>query len=345
MRRKIDLLLTIKEFAERLGPQVLDIRNDGAGTISGFNTLEEASPTDAAFVATQQHAGAALASKAGAFIIPAEVTIEGRACIVVKDVQKAVLTVLNLFYPDQKRPAGIHPTAVIDPTVHIGQGVYIGPLTVVEENVEIGDGVEIGAQCFIARDARIGAGSLLYAGVRVLERVQVGRGVILHCGVVLGADGFGYKLIDGIPTKIPQVGTVVLEDGVEIGANTCIDRAALSETRIGMGSKIDNLVQIGHNCRIGRSCFFAAQVGVSGSTQVGDGSIFWGQVGVADHLKIGSMVQLLAQSGVKDDVPDGVHAFGTPALPVLESARLIAGQKRIPDILKRLRALEKKVGE
>jgi UDP-3-O-[3-hydroxymyristoyl] glucosamine N-acyltransferase len=160
--------------------------------------------------------------------------------------------------------------------------------------------------------------------------------------VVLGADGFGYKPIDGKMRKLPQVGNVVIEDDVEIGANTCIDRATFGETRIGAGTKIDNLVQIAHNCRIGKSCGLAAQVGMAGSVETGDYCMLWGAVGIAPQLKIGAGAEIFARSGVKDDVPAGAKVFGYPAAPMGEMARILAAQKQLPEILKRLRSLEKK---
>jgi UDP-3-O-[3-hydroxymyristoyl] glucosamine N-acyltransferase len=285
----------------------------------------------------------ALAGKAAAFLTPKGLRVPGRPCLLVPDVWKAVFAVLDLFWPEEAAVRGVHPTAVVDPRAEVGANVSIGALTVIEAGARIGDNVEIGAQCFVGRDARIGEDSLLHPGVRVLERVEVGKRVILHSGVVLGADGYGYKFLDGTLKKLPQVGTVVLEDDVEVGANACIDRATFGETRIGASTKIDNLVQIAHNCRVGRLCSFAAQVGLAGSVRVGDMTMFYGQVGVAENLRIGSGVQILAQSGVKNDVPDGGRFFGSPAGPLNEAARLLAAQRQLPQVLKRLRALEKKV--
>jgi len=341
MRRKRDLQLTLAEIAERLGAEA-PAPSDAAVAISGLGDLDEAGPRDLAFVTGPKYMEKALASKAGAFLVPMGQRIKGRPCLAVADVWKSVFVALDLFWPEETPAAGIDPTAVVAREARIGANVSVGPLTVIERGAEVGENVEISAQCFIGRDARIGEGCLLHPGVRVLERVEVGRRVILHSGVVLGADGYGYKFVEGALKKVPQVGTVVIEDDVEIGANTCIDRATFGETRVGAGTKIDNLCQIAHNCRIGRMCGLAAQVGLSGSVRVGDLCMFWGQVGVADQLKIGGGAQILAQSGVKNDVPDGGRYFGSPAAPVGEAGRLLAAQKYLPDILKRLRALEKK---
>jgi UDP-3-O-[3-hydroxymyristoyl] glucosamine N-acyltransferase len=344
MRRKKNITLNLAELAAQLRAEVTGAPGARDVTLSGICTLEEAGPAELAFVAGDKYLARAAASKAGALLVTQQTVVPGRPCLVVEHVWKAGLKALDIWYPDEHAPAGAHPSAVVSAAARLGAGVSVGPLAVIEDGAEIGEGAEIGAQCFVGRDARIGAGSLLHPGVRVLERVRVGRGVILHSGVVLGADGFGYEVIAGRGVKIPQVGTVVIEDDVEIGANTCVDRAFLTETRIGAGTKIDNLVQIAHNCRIGRSCGFAAQVGIAGSTKVGDGCIFWGQAGIRDNLTIGNRVVLMGQSAPKGDVGDGAVLVGSPARPLTEMARIYAAENRLPEMLKRLKALEKKAG-
>jgi len=366
MRRKKNIRLSLAELAARLeaqvtgpahvaspahvtGPvqvasptQVTGQANAGDVTLDGICTLEDAGPGDLAFVAGEKYLHRAAASGAGAFLVTPKTLVPDRPCLVVEHVWKAGLKALDIWYPDERAPAGTHPSAIVSPAARLGAGVSVGALAVIEDGAEIGENTEVGAQCFVGRDARIGAGCLLHPGARVLERVRVGRGVILHSGVVLGADGFGYEVIDGRPAKIPQVGTVVIEDGVEIGANTCVDRAFLTETRIGADTKIDNLVQIAHNCRIGRMCGFASQVGIAGSTKVGDGCIFWGQAGIKDNLTIGSRVVLMGQCAPTGDVPDGAVLVGSPARPLAEMARIFAAENKLPEMLKRLRALEKK---
>ncbi|MBN1867717.1 UDP-3-O-(3-hydroxymyristoyl)glucosamine N-acyltransferase [Candidatus Sumerlaeota bacterium] len=346
MRRKAERQIGIQELAERLGARLVGrlVGSAGDAVLSDLATLPEAGPDDLSFVSDPKHLDAARESRAGALLVPEGVEIAGRPCLVVGNVWKTLLTAFDLWYPDEPAPEGVHPTAVVDPAAELGAGVSVGPMSVIEAGVKIGAGTQVGAQCFIGRDARIGEGCLLYPGVRIMERIQVGRGVILHSGVVLGADGFKYEVIDAMPVKIPQVGTVVIEDGVEIGANTTIDRAFLNETRIGMMTKIDNLVHVAHNCRIGRMNGIAGQVGFAGSIQTGDGCILWGQVGIRDQAKIGNRVTILAQSGVKDDIPDGETWFGAPAMPVKEAARIVAAQRRLPELMKRVKELEKKAG-
>ncbi|GAF67227.1 unnamed protein product, partial [marine sediment metagenome] len=320
MRRKQDVTVTPAELAKRVGGQVDAGGASAQPDLSGVATLDDAGPADVSFLTSECHLAEAEASRAAAFLAPGDLRVAGRPCIAVENVWKALLAALDVFWPDEPAPAGVHASAVVDRTARVGDGVSIGPLTVVEAGAEIGEGAEIGAQCYIGRDARVGAGSLLYVGVKVLERVQVGGNAILHSGVVLGTDGWKYEVIDGVPKKIPQVGTVVIEDGVEIGANSCVDRAFLGETRVGAACGIDNLVQIGHNCRIGPRNFICSQVGISGSVKTGAGCIFWGQVGIADGATIGDRATVNGQSGVRDDIPVGGEVFGSPALPMGEAA-------------------------
>lgn len=351
MRRKKNVPLTLAELAERLGGRVdgpPPAANGPAAAgpdalLTHLAALADAGPDDVSFVSAAKFLAEAAASQAGAFLVAGEDRVAGRPCIVVEHVWRAVLQVFDIWWPDEKPAPGVHPSAVVDPAAVVHPTASVGPLCVIEAGAQIGAGAEIGAQCFVGRDARIGEGTLLHPGVTVLERVEVGRQVILYTGCVLGADGFGHEVMDNRAVKIPQVGTVIVEDGVELGANTCVDRAFLRETRIGAGTKIDNLVQIAHNVRIGRSCGLASQVGVAGSTVVGDGVIMWGQVGVPDHVRIGHRAVLLARSAPKGDVPDGETYFGAPAVPVREGARILAATKQLPEMVRRVRALEKEV--
>lgn len=339
MRRKRHLPLHLSEVAEKLDGKVLD--DDSGIEVSGLCTLQESGPGDLTFIANPKYAKKAKDSAAGAFLVGPETDVEGRPAILVDHVWKAVLLLFDLWYPDEVMEPGVHPSAVVNPAAQLGEGVAVGPLAVIEAGAVIGDYCQIGAQCFVGRDVRMGKGCLLHPGVRALERTELGDRVILHSGAVLGGDGFGYEVIEGRGVKIPQVGNVVVESDVEIGANTTIDRAFLTATRIGMGTKVDNLVQIAHNCQIGRMCGIASQVGIAGSTVVGDGCLFWGQVGLKDNLKVGNQVELMGQCAPTGDVPDGQTLVGSPAYPLMESAKIFAAQKKLPDILKRLKKLEK----
>ena len=344
MRIKIDTPVALGDLAGRVGATL----SEGADpdiALTNFSTLDDAGESDLSFVGGEKYIEAAAESRAAAFLVPEGIAIPGRPCLSTAQFWATALGIIDAFYPEVRPGDGAHPTAVVDESAKLGKGVSIGALAIVEADAEIGDNVEIGAQCFIGRGAKIGAGSLLHPSVRIMDRTEIGQGVIVHPGAVLGADGFRYEVIDGRPVKIPQVGIVKIEDFAEIGANTCIDRAFLGETLIGMGTKIDNLVHIAHNCQIGKFCAMAAQVGIAGSSHVGDGCIFWGQVGVRNNARIGNGVTLLAQSGLKDDIPDGEEWFGYPAMPLREAGRIIMATHRLPDLLKRVRDLEKRVGK
>lgn len=343
MRRKKKTTLKLGELAERIGGEVVGRASAASAEVGGISTLSAAEGQDLTFLSGKAYLDEAAKSQAAALLIPEEIEPLEKPCLRVPHLWKAVLACLDIWYPEEPAPRGIHPSAVVDPSAEIGENVAIGPLCVIEAQARIGSNTEIGAQCFVGRASVIGADVLVHPSVRVLESTEVGDRVILHSGVVLGADGFGYEVMDGRGVKIPQVGRVVIESDVEIGANSCVDRAFLTETRIGAGTKIDNLVQVAHNCRIGRSCGIASQVGIAGSSDIGDGCIFWGQVGVKDHIKIGNGVTLMGQSAPKDDVPDGASLVGSPAYPLSEAGRIMTAQRQLPDILKRLRRLEKKV--
>jgi UDP-3-O-[3-hydroxymyristoyl] glucosamine N-acyltransferase len=237
----------------------------------------------------------------------------------------------------------VHPTAILGEKVRLGKGVTIGPYCVVGDGAAIGDGSALGPQCIVDAGCVVGAGCRLAARVTLKGRVFVGDRVIVHPGAVLGADGFKYEPVDGRPLKIPQVGAVVIEDDVEIGANTTIDRAFLYETRIGRGTKIDNLCQIGHNVQVGPGCLMAAQVGIAGSTRLGAGCLLGGNVGLADNLTFGNGVVIGAASKVHGNHPDGARLMGYPAVEMREFARVAAAQQRLPGLLRRVGELEKKI--
>ena len=344
MRRKREVQVSLNDLAEKLNGTWVQ-KGTAEVQLDGIDTLDDATETKLSFVISDKFRDSALKSKAGAFLVMPDVLLAGRPCLQVESVWKGVIQAIDVFYPDESAPADIHPTAVVDTTASIGKGVYVGPHAVVEKNARIDNGVEVGAQCYIGRDAVIGEKTVLYPRVTIQERVVVGRRVIIHSGAVLGADGFKYEVLDGIPRKVPQVGIVVIEDEVEIGANTCIDRAFLGETRIGFGTKIDNLVQVGHNCRIGKFNAMAAGVGFSGSVTTGTGCIFWGQAGLKEQVNIGDGAVVSAQSGIAGDLPPGSQVFGSPALPIREAARQNAALKRLPQLLRRVKKLEQRKGD
>lgn len=258
--------------------------------------------------------------------------LRGRTLIVVPDADLGLIEALKVFAPaGPGRTPGVHPSSVVHPSASVDATAHIGPHCVVEAGSVIGAGAVLIAQCFVGADARIGAGSTLHPGVRVLERCLVGRMCILHSGVTLGADGFGYRpRPDGRGLlKVPHIGNVVLGDDVEIGANTCVDRAKFGSTTIGHGTKIDNLVQIAHNCSIGRCCVLCGEVGLAGSVTLGDGVVLGAKVGIADNLTIGAGAQVGAAAGVMNDIPPKETWLGMPARPAKETLRMMAELRKM----------------
>jgi UDP-3-O-[3-hydroxymyristoyl] glucosamine N-acyltransferase len=252
---------------------------------------------------------------------------------------------LALFHPPRRLPVGVHATAVVAGTARIAPGAAIGAHVVVGEDVEIGADAQLHPHVVLYAGARIGRDFVAHTGVVVREDVRIGDRVVLHPGVVLGGDGFGFAPSATGAVKIPQIGTVVIEDDVEIGANTTIDRATLGATIVRRGSKLDNLVMVGHNCEIGAHCFIAAQVGLAGSTKVGNGVQMGGQAGVAGHLTIGDGVQVVAQSGIPSSVPAGKIVGGYPAVEVGVWRRTSAALLRLPELLRRVRRLEQRLAD
>ena len=242
-----------------------------------------------------------------------------------------------------KHTPGIHPTAVISNKAQLGQNVSVGAYTVIEDGATIGDNTVIFPQCYIGKDVTVGKNCYIYPQVVIREDCVLKDYVILQPGATIGADGFGFTFHDGRHQKIPQVGNVVLGNDVEIQANTCIDRAKIASTVIGDNTKIDNLVQVGHNVRVGQSSIFCSQVGIAGTTEIGNGVILAGQVGLAGHMKVGDRAQIGAQSGVMGDVPAGQTYFGFPAIPQKEAFRQMAIVAKLPEIYKEFKQLKKQL--
>jgi UDP-3-O-[3-hydroxymyristoyl] glucosamine N-acyltransferase len=253
----------------------------------------------------------------------------------------ALIELLQAFHPEPPAAIGIHPTAVVAPGARIAAGASIGPYVVIGEGADIAEGAVLHPFACVGAHARIGAGAILHPHVVLYPRTVVGERVVLHAGAVVGADGFGYIARGGRHLKVPQVGCAVLENEVEVGANSAIDRAALDETRVGAGTKIDNLVQVGHNVRIGRSSILCGQAGIAGSTTLGDGVVLAGQVGVSNRITIGDGVRVAAKSAVFDDVAKGMQVAGTPAIEASRWRRQVALLRRLPELRKRLTAIER----
>ena len=266
--------------------------------------------------------------------------------IKVDDVNASVLNLLNMYNAMKPKKVGISRLASISESATIGQNCYIGDFAVIEAGAVIADGAKIYPQCYVGDKVTIGADTTLYAGVKIYEGCKIGARCILHAGAVIGADGFGFAPnADGSFDKIPQLGNVIIEDDVEIGANTCIDRAKTDSTIIRHGVKLDNLIQIGHNVEVGANTVSSAQTGIAGTSKVGHNCFLAGQVGVADHVTIGNCVKIASKSGIDKDVPDGEIRFGYPALPGMQYHRSFAVFKNLPDLRSRVDALERKLKE
>ncbi len=347
----INLKQTAAEIAELVGGE---LQGEAGLMISEIKGLLEAGPKDISYLdmAHAKYLAAAAETKAGCVLLPAanlQITCPAKARIYVPDTQYAVTLVLDLLASQKpKPPVGIHPRAQVHPEAHLGNDVSVGPFTVIERGASIGDGATIDAQCYIGENARIGSASRLYPHVTVREDCILGDRCILHAGVVIGADGYGFYTDrkTGRHRKIQQLGNVMIQDDVEIGANSTLDRGKLpsDSTKIGAGTKIDNLVQIGHNCKIGRGCLIVAQVGIAGSTTVGDFVVLGGQVGIAGHLRIGDRVQIGAQSGIMTDATPGQILFGTPARPHREAFKLQALYAKLPEMRATVRELRRELG-
>jgi UDP-3-O-[3-hydroxymyristoyl] glucosamine N-acyltransferase len=313
------------------------LRGPGGLAISGLETLELARPGDLTFIGDAKHAGLWASSRASAALVTKGVDIadasEGeRALIVVESADLAMATVLERFAPPAPAPEiGLHPTAFVEESAVLGDGVRIGAFVYVGPEAVIGDGVTLHARATVLDGAIIGADSVLWPGAVVRERCLLGKRVVLHAGAIIGADGFGYRpLPDGSGIRhIPHIGHVELGDDVEVGANAAIDRGKFGATSIGAGTKIDNLVQIGHNCRIGRLCMISGQSGLSGSITVGDGVLMGGGAGIADHVSIGAGARIAARSGVSKNIPPGETWAGYPARPFHDMYRILAMQSRM----------------
>jgi UDP-3-O-[3-hydroxymyristoyl] glucosamine N-acyltransferase len=317
---------------------------DGAAVVEGVRSLEKAGPLDLSFAADARAEAQAAGSAAGVLLARSSGPFPGRTVIEVPDPSAALAAVLARVFPRRSTRPGIHPTAIVDPGACVAAGAEVGPYAVVGEGTEVEDGaileahVVIGCRCRVARDAWLHPHVVLYDGVSVGARAEI------HSGAVLGADGFGYASGPAGLRKIPQVGVVEIGADAEIGANTCVDRATFEVTRVGEGTKVDDLVMIGHNCDVGRHVVLCGQVGLAGSTTVGDQAVLGGQAGTGGHLRIGAGARVGGQTGVSSDVPDGATSFGTPHMPHRQALRVNAELKRLPETARLVRELAKAAG-
>lgn len=331
--------MLLSQIADTLGLRLrgLDVE------ITGVNTLADATPSELSFLANPKYASQLASTRAAAVILDEGQADQVHTALISTAPYLDFARCVQLFakpqgsFTGQHEMACVHPeacvheTAIIHPFVTIGRGAVVGP------NVQLFGGVYVGEDC------RIGEDTIIYPNCGLMAGTHVGRRVILHAGVVLGSDGFGFAQAEAGMTKFPQIGRTVIEDDVEIGANTTIDRAALGETRVGRGTKIDNLVQLGHNVRVGRNCLLVAQVGIAGSTTLGDGVILAGQVGVAGHIHLGDGCRIGAKSGIGQDVPAGQDMSGIPVMPHGTFLRSSAIVPKLPEMRRRLSKLEKEL--
>jgi UDP-3-O-[3-hydroxymyristoyl] glucosamine N-acyltransferase len=333
------LVLTAAAIAEAGGGE---LRGDPEVRVVRVAPLDRATDDDLSFLAGPKYAAAFAASAAGVVLVTPELadapgTVRTR--IIVPRPHEAMLRLLPRFSRDSHPEPGIHPTAVLGKGVVLGDGVAIGPYAVIGRGVRLGDGAAIGSHCTIGDGVQVGDRSRLYPGVTLYAGTTLGARVLVHAGARLGSDGFGYVQMNGAHVKIPHVGRCVIEDDVEIGANTTIDRGSIDDTVVGAGTKIDNLVHIAHNVRIGRGCLIMAQVGIAGSVHVEDGCILAGQVGVSGHHTIGRGATLAAQAGVFGDIPAGQVWSGYPARPHKEALRAQAALFKMPALQRRIERL------
>ena len=333
---------TASEIAERIEGEVV---GDGNVELAGFAKADAAKPGDLTFAENEKFFRLAEQSQASAILATGEFTSNVKTVIRVKDARVAFARVLPLLFPEKQFDAGIHPSAVIAESAQVAESAHIGPNCVIGENAIIGDQTVLEANCIVGDDSALGQAVRLFPNVSVYSQCRIGDRVRIHSGSVVGSDGYGYVFDEDHHRKIPQLGGVVIGDDVEIGANVTIDRGALGNTEIGAGTKIDNLVQIGHNVVIGKHCLIVAQTGIGGSTQVGEFSTLAGQVGVIGHIKIGPKAIIASKSAVMSSLEGGKQYMGIPAIPDIQAKRQIVAVRQLPELLKRVRELEQLLAE
>ena len=334
-------MLTTSELAAKLGAE---LEGDPSASLHGVADLHAAGGGQVSFAGGGRYLAAVAASGASAVIVPKEASIASPkpALLRVANVDAAFAATCALFAPPPVvMPRGVHPQACVAPSAKLGANVSVGAFAVVEAGAEIGDGSTLYPQTYVGHETKLGKDCLLYPFASVRERCQLGDRVILHNGAVIGGEGFGYTVdAQGVRTKIPQTGIVVLEDDVEIGANTTVDRARFGQTRVGKGTKVDNLVMIAHNCVIGEHSVLCSQVGMAGTTTLGKRVICAGQAGLAGHLTVGDGAVIGAQAGVPSDLPGGQMYLGAPAVPRLEFGKSVANVASLPKLKEKVKNLE-----
>ena len=315
------------------------VRGNPERRVHAVRPLAAAGPDDLSFLTSARYREEARRSRAGALLVGRDEELP-HDLLICPDPPWALGELLRRFHPSLPAAAGIHPTAVVAPTAAIDSSASLGPQVVVGEGSRVEAGAVLHAGVVVGARCRVGPGTVVYPRAVLYDDTELGSRVIVHAGAVLGADGFGFAPHAGALVKVPQVGRLVVEDDVEIGANTTIDRATLEETRIGAGSKLDNLVQVGHNVGLGKGCVLCGQAGIAGSARLGDGVVVAGQAGVAGHLEIGDGAQIAAKSAALQSVPAGAKVAGIPAVPLAEWRRQVTWLGKLGELARRLRRLE-----
>ncbi len=320
-----------------------EVRGDAAREIREVASVEDAGPEHLCFAEGERALARAAHCRAGCVLVPSGATLAGQTTISLPHPKLAFVRAAEALQPAAPLLPGIHPTAIIASDARLAPDVSVGPYVVIESDVSVGAGTSLGAGVFLGRGARLGEQCVLYPRVTVYAGAVVGNRVVLHAGVVIGSDGFGYVFAEGRHHKFPQLGQVVVEDDVEIGSNSTVDRGSLGTTVIGQGSKIDNLVQIAHNVRIGRHCVIAAQTGISGSVEVGDYVAMGGQVGVGDHVRVEDHAVLGGQAGIPSGkiIRKATTVWGTPARPLDEFKKMYAHLSNLPSLARKVKELSR----
>ncbi len=337
------MLGSVGELAERIGGRVI---GDPGTPIGRITSVDDAQSDALTFATSEQYLGAALQGKAAAILVDESLASNHatrKALIVVENVRAALAVLLALVRPPRPRGPFRHPTAIVDPSASVADDAYIDGLAYVAAEARIEAGCVIGVGAYVGEKAALGEHTWLHPHACVMRDCVVGKRVVLHAGCVIGSEGFGWAFVGDRLERIPQAGNVVLGDDVEVGANSCVDRAQTGSTLIGEGTKIDNLVQVGHNCRIGRHCVFASLTGLAGSTVIGDYVKVGGQVGFKGHIAVGSHVTIAGQTGVWGDVPDGITLSGMPGREHREHLKTEVMLRNLPKVIARVEALERKL--
>ena len=333
--------LTLSEIARIVG----GVLSGTDRRVRAVKPLDEAGEADLSFLTLPRYLPQLEMSRAGGVLVSPGVTSGRLSLVAVERPYVALAKVMPLLHPPLRPFPGIHPTSVVETDCILGRDISVGPFVSIGRACQIGPGTVLSAGVIVGQEVQIGENCVIHPGARILDRCRVGNRVIIHAGAVVGSDGFGFAEEQGAHLKIPQIGNVVLEDDVELGANVTVDRATFGTTWIRKGTKIDNLVQVGHNCDIGENCILVAQVGLSGSVRVGRGSVFAGQSGSVGHIRIGAGVRVGAKSAVTGDLPDGAFVIGHPARDHREWKKSQAGLGRLPELRKRVTELERRVLE